>query len=144
VDGIGIAAGEQAEHAGEQVSLVCVGDLTGYGDPRARLTRLPLRCRPTPLVRGGQAGCGRGVPARGYCPAGAPWRGSTGTAKAWQPTGDRLADHGSAGSRPTPARSDRGLPAAGYQRQSCRWTWPLTSPPVARNRGYELASWQRG
>jgi hypothetical protein len=32
VDGIGVAAGEQSEHAGEQVSQVCFGDLPGYGD----------------------------------------------------------------------------------------------------------------
>src|ERR1700722_19249374 len=32
VDGIGVAAGEQAEHAGEQVPQVRVGDLPGHGD----------------------------------------------------------------------------------------------------------------
>jgi hypothetical protein len=35
--------------------------------------RLPAPA--APLVRGGQADCRRGVPAREYCPAGAAWRG---------------------------------------------------------------------
>ena len=59
-------------------------------------------------------------PGRLPAPAGAPGPrragrragGSTGTAKAWQPTGTGSAGHGS---RPAPARPVRGLPAAGAE-----------------------------
>ena len=51
--------------------------------------------------------CPRGSTARR-----AAWRGSTGTAKAWEPTRDGLAGHGPSG--PQPARpAGTGLPAVG-------------------------------
>jgi hypothetical protein len=90
------------------------------------------------VVRGGQAGCRRGVPAREYCPAGAPWRGRRldrhreGVAT----YRDGLADHGPAGSRPAPAlpvrsgtaRCRRGGPPAGFPGQGPRTVSRISRP----------------
>ena len=85
------------------------------GNLPRRLTPAASPHRPAPLVRGEQAGCRRGVPAREFCPAGA-WRGrgSTGTAKAWQPTGTGSpARPLAASTRPPGPQRDRPLRAEG-------------------------------
>ena len=70
------------------------------GNLPRRLTPAASPRRPAPLVRGGQAGCGAVCP-RGSGARRAAWRGrgSTGTAKAWQPTGT---------GSPAPGRPARG------------------------------------
>ena len=67
----------------------------------------------------------------------AAWRGSTGTAKAWQPTGDGLAGHGPSG--PQPARpAGAGLPAVGAEdlRPGSRSGWGRSAEMADRLPGF--------
>jgi hypothetical protein len=92
-----------------------------------RLSLMPSRAGRRGWSAAGQAGGRRGVPAREYCPAGAPCGadvGSTGTAKTWQPTGTGSPATG------RPARGHRPLP--GPRTARCRRGGPPARCPGQR------------